>query len=180
MRFCVVAATDEKGGAMIRNDRAGLRTSLIRRSLAAAMTLFFFSAVFALAAGAARQKIVFMPSGATVLAEYAETPAEREQGLMFRTSLGEREGMLFFFEESTRQTFWMYHTRIPLTVIFVDDNSKIVDIQDMTPCLAEDPDLCPLYTSKVKARRAIEVNRGFAAKFGVKVGDRVVMGKTGR
>jgi hypothetical protein len=148
---------------------------------AAAAAIVFFAAAFALAQAAGpRQKITFMPSGATALAECAETTAERARGLMFRTSMGEREAMLFSFEAPALQTFWMYHTRIPLTVIFIDDNFRIVDMQDMTPCPSEDPGACPIYTSRLKARHAIEVNQGFAAKYGIKVGDRIVVGKTGR
>ena len=166
---------------MRQKDRAVSPAGAGQRSAAAAMAIIFFSAAFALAqAAGSRQKITFMPAGATVLAEYAETAAERARGLMFRTSMGEREAMLFSFDAPALQTFWMYRTRIPLTVIFVDDNFRIVDMQDMAPCPAEDPGACPLYTSRRSARRAIEVNQGFAAKYGIKVGDRIVVGKTGR
>jgi uncharacterized membrane protein (UPF0127 family) len=99
---------------------------------------------------------------------------------MYRTSLGKREAMLFSFEESARQTFWMYHTRMPLTVIFLDDGLKIVDMQNMAPCPGEDPGACPVYTSRVNARHAIEVNQGFVEKYRIKVGSHVAIGKAGK
>jgi uncharacterized membrane protein (UPF0127 family) len=99
---------------------------------------------------------------------------------MGRTSMGELEAMIFSFEESARQTFWMYHTRIPLTVIFLDDGLKIVDIQNMAPCPGEDPGACPVYTSRVNARHAIEVNQGFVEKYRVKFGDYITIRKAGR
>jgi len=165
---------------MRQKDRAGFRMGAGRRSLAVVMAIFFFSAAVAAAQTAVRQKITFVRAGVTVLAEYAGTPAERSRGLMLRTSMGETEAMLFSFEELERQTFWMYRTRIPLTVIFVDERLRIVDMQDMAPCPSEDPDACPLCTSRRSARHAIEVNQGFAAKYGIKVGDRIVIEKTGR
>ena len=143
-----------------------------------ATALFFFSAHLSAAQTAAvRRKVTFMPSGVSVAAEMAETAAERSKGLMYRTSMGELEAMMFSFRDSTRLTFWMYHTRIPLTVIFLDDGLKIVDMQNMAPCAGEDPGACPVYTSRVNARHAIEVSQGFVEKYRIKFGDYVAIEK---
>jgi uncharacterized membrane protein (UPF0127 family) len=140
--------------------------------------LFFFStALSAAQAAKAGQKLTFIPSGVSVSAESARTPAERSKGLMYRTSMGELEAMLFSFEESTRLTFWMYHTRIPLTIIFLDEAFRIVDMQNMAPCLGEDSGACPIYTSRLNARHAIEVNQGFVEKYHIMLGDHVRIGK---
>jgi uncharacterized membrane protein (UPF0127 family) len=145
------------------------------------MALFFFSTALAAApARSAKRKITFMPSGVSVLAEEADTPAERSKGLMYRTSMGELEAMMFSFEGSGRQTFWMYHTLIPLTVIFLDEAYRIVDMQNMAPCPGENPGACLLYTSRVNARHAIEVNQGFPEKYHIKFGDYITIEKTGR
>ena len=163
---------------MRQKDRDGSRMEVGRRSIAAAMALCLFSAV--LSAGqtaAATRKLTFMPSRVSVAAEKAETPEERSKGLMYRTSMGKLEAMMFSFEESGRQAFWMYHTRIPLTVIFLDDAFRIVDMQNMAPCPGEDPGACPVYTSRVNARHAIEVNQGFVEKYRIKFGDYVTIGK---
>ncbi len=63
-----------------------------------------------------------------ISAEVAQTPEEREIGLMFRTSMGASEGMLFAFERPGKQCFWMKNTLIPLSVAFVADDCTIVNI----------------------------------------------------
>jgi uncharacterized protein len=122
-----------------------------------------------------RDRIVFRPSGVSVLAEKAESPEARSRGLMHRTSLGKKEGMIFRFEESGYLTFWMYSTKIPLTIVFLNDKLQIVDIQDMLPCVQKSADLCKTYTSKGLARYAIELNQGFTDRYGIKVGDQVTI-----
>lgn len=84
---------------------------------------------------------------------------------------------MFSFEESGRLTFWMYHTRIPLTIIFLDEALRIVDMQNMAPCLGEDPGACPVYTSRLNARHAIEVNQGFVEKHRIMLGDHITVGR---
>ncbi len=122
-----------------------------------------------------RERIIFKPVGVSVLAEKADSPEKRAQGLMYRDSLGEKEAMIFYFDESAYHTFWMYNTRIPLTVIFLDEKLRVVDMKDMAPCLERNPDLCPIYASQGLARYAIEVNRRFVGKYGVKIGGHVII-----
>jgi uncharacterized membrane protein (UPF0127 family) len=124
-----------------------------------------------------KERIVFRPGGVTVLAERADSPDNKARGLMYRTFLGQSEGMIFYFEESGYQTFWMHNTRLPLTIIFLNERLRIVDIQDMQPCLERNADLCKMYTSRSVALYAIEVNQGFARKHGINVGDRVTIEK---
>jgi len=170
-----------RGNTLRQRNRGGSRIKVGRRFIAvAAAFLFFCAALSAAQTTPARRKITFMPSGVSVAVEKAETPEERSKGLMYRTSMGELEGMIFSFEKSARQTFWMYHTRIPLTIIFLDDGLKIVDMQNMAPCAGEDPGVCPVYTSRVNARHAIEVNQGFVEKYRVKFGDYITIRKAGR
>jgi hypothetical protein len=123
--------------------------------------------------GFARDKAVFIPSGVSIVVERADSPEKRALGLMHRTSLGPREGMMFLFEETAYHGFWMYNTRIPLTVIFLDENLVVVDIQNMTPCRHKDPAACPAYVAKMPARYAIEVNIDFTTKHRIEVGHRV-------
>jgi uncharacterized membrane protein (UPF0127 family) len=122
-----------------------------------------------------RQKITFVPSGASVIAEKADSPEKRTRGLMFRTSLGETEGMIFYFGQPGRHPFWMHNTRIPLTVIFLDDALRIVDMRNMSPCLERDPDRCPIYAPGADAGYAVEVNQGFVGKHRIKIGDHVII-----
>ncbi len=136
----------------------------------------FFSPALALeAAGTAKERITFRPAGVSVVAEKADSPATRERGLMLRTRLAEKDAMMFYFDETARHTFWMYNTLIPLTVIFLDDGLKIVDMQNMSPCREKNPASCVVYASQRPARYAIEVNQGFVGKYGIKIGDRVTI-----
>ncbi len=112
-------------------------------------------------------------ANATLSVEMAATKAQIETGLMGRTSLGGRSGMLFDMGSGrTAPSFYMYRTLIPLDAIFLDENMYVVDIQSMTPCASEDSRACKIYTSRVPARYVLEVNAGFADKNGIKIGDK--------
>jgi uncharacterized membrane protein (UPF0127 family) len=101
--------------------------------------------------------------------EIARTETEREQGLMFRGSLDENSGMLFVFNESKPQTFWMLNTYIPLDVIFLDSNFKVVKIYKNT----KPNQTTELYPSTVPVQYAIETNAGWSDKVGLQVGDEI-------
>ena len=106
--------------------------------------------------------------------EVADTDAQRQRGLMGRTSLGTSEGMVFLFGDVSdgpvTSEFWMKDTLIPLSVAFWDQQGRIVGIQDMAPC-AQDP--CPTYGSPKPYIGALEVNAGFFNEHGVTTGDRI-------
>jgi uncharacterized protein len=102
--------------------------------------------------------------------EVADSPEEREVGLMDRKSLPADAGMLFVFEEDTASGFWMKNTLVPLSIAFVDSEGTIVSILDMEPCEA---DPCEIYNPGVVYRSALEVNQGAFDDWGVQVGDRL-------
>ena len=93
--------------------------------------------------------------------EIADNSFKRTLGLMFRSSLGENEGMLFIFPDEKQRAFWMLNTKIPLDAIFFDSNGKIVEIIQMEPCVGLS---CPSYPSKKAAKYVLEVNEGFAKR----------------
>lgn len=109
----------------------------------------------------------------TVLAEVADTPERREQGLMFRTELPDGEGMFFVFDQEETLSFWMRDTFIALDIAFLDETMEIVDIQAMEP---EDEEMTE---SAAPARFALEVRQGWFEEQGIEVGDqvRVVFGR---
>ena len=91
-----------------------------------------------------------------LLVEVADSPEEREKGLMFRENLCENCGMLFVFEEVGKHSFWMKNTLIPLDMIFIDEEGVIVDILVADPCL-EMP--CKYYTPSEDVKYVLEVNK---------------------
>lgn len=96
--------------------------------------------------------------------ELADTSDERTKGLMFRTELPENRGMIFIFSESSIHTFWMKNTLIPLDIIRLDGEYRIVDIQEVQPC-REDP--CQTYVPEGQSSYVIELNLGTAKKLGI-------------
>ncbi|HTV44476.1 MAG TPA: DUF192 domain-containing protein [Stellaceae bacterium] len=101
--------------------------------------------------------------------ELAETPAQMEQGLMFRRSLAPDAGMLFDFKEPTMATMWMHNTLIPLDMLFVDQHGRIVNIAQRAV-----PESDQTIAAAAPVRAVIELNGGTAERLGIKPGDRVL------
>ena len=99
--------------------------------------------------------------------ELALTEAQREQGLMFRRSLGHDDGMLFVFDEPAYHAMWMKNTLIPLSVAFLDADGRILNILDMEPQTLDS------HQAAGPARYAIETNKGWFEERKVKAGDKV-------
>jgi uncharacterized protein len=106
-----------------------------------------------------------------VRVEVADDLGEQTKGLMDRTTLGENRGMLFVYPEERELSYWMKNTLIPLSIAFIDSESRIIDIQDMKPL----DDVPPHYVSAEPAQQALEVNQGFFDERDVRVGDRVAV-----
>ena len=99
-----------------------------------------------------------------ILAEVAQTPRQREVGLMKRTDLAQHQGMLFAFEQPGVQCFWMRNTLIPLAAAFIDDDGAIVNVEEMAP--QTDTSHC----SAKPVRYVLEMNKGWFAKRGFTAG----------
>ncbi len=103
--------------------------------------------------------------------ELAATSETQTQGLMFREHLPPNEGMLFLFAKEARYGFWMKNTYIPLDIIWIDQNKKVVFIKENArPCQQDD---CLIMRPPAKARYALEVNAGAAKDTGLDIGDQL-------
>jgi uncharacterized membrane protein (UPF0127 family) len=100
--------------------------------------------------------------------EMAVTEPEREKGLMFRKKLPEGNGMLFDFHREQEVGFWMQNTYIPLDMIFIRGDGRILRIAQNTEPLST-----RIIPSNGPVRAVLEVIGGTARKFGIAPGDRV-------
>jgi uncharacterized membrane protein (UPF0127 family) len=116
----------------------------------------------------ARLQTVTLTAGMhNIVAELARTPAQRQIGMMMRTTMAQHEGMLFVFDEASPQCFWMRNTLLPLSIAFIADDGTIVNVAEMQP--KSDDSHC----SDKPVRYALEMNQGWFEKRGVKVGERI-------
>lgn len=91
----------------------------------------------------------------------AAEPEQRARGLMDRDDLPPGSGMIFIFPEPVSSSFYMYRTRIPLSIAFLGEDGGVLAVQDMEPCALEDPADCERYNPGLPYRYALEVNQGF-------------------
>ncbi|MFZ1414366.1 MAG: DUF192 domain-containing protein [Defluviicoccus sp.] len=112
--------------------------------------------------------LVTETGGFQLAVEVADTPAARRQGLQGRPKLAENAGMLFDFRTPQRVAMWMLNTYIPLDMLFLDDDGRVVAIAKNTVPLSldrigiEDP-----------VRAVLEMQAGVVDRLNVRAGDRV-------
>ena len=113
------------------------------------------------------QRTVIQAGMFQIDAQIAQTPEQRQIGLMFRKDMPAHEGMLFIFEEPSVQCFWMKNTLLPLTAAFVADDGTIVNLVDMKPQTTDS------HCSTKPVRYVLEMNQGWFAKKGIQAGARL-------
>jgi len=107
--------------------------------------------------------------GSCIDVELATTPKEMTIGLMNRTSLPENKGMLFIFDEKSSYKLWMKNTLIPLDMIWLDENGKIIYIErNAQPCYVP---TCSAFGPESSSKYALEVNGGYTERHKIKSGD---------
>jgi uncharacterized membrane protein (UPF0127 family) len=112
------------------------------------------------------------PNGKTVIAETMLRDEDQMRGMMFRDSLAKDRGMLFIHPTEANVPYWMYQVRIPLDIIWMDHQRRIVEISANTPaCTSKSSRDCPNYGGHEKARYVLELAGGGAALYGLHVGD---------
>ncbi len=101
--------------------------------------------------------------------ELAETPAQQAQGLMFREKMAPDAGMLFIYDRPQPASFWMKNTLIPLDMIFIGTDGRIVNIHQNAV-----PQSLDSVNSAGPVKAILEVNGGMSARLGIRAGDRVL------
>jgi uncharacterized membrane protein (UPF0127 family) len=108
------------------------------------------------------------PKAGTIAVEIAEKDQDRQRGLMYRTSMPDDHGMIFWFEEKSNHSFWMHNTCIPLDMLYIDDDGLIVGIEENTPTLSDDT-----FEVGCESKYVLEVNAGWTRAHGVTAGQKV-------
>ncbi len=106
----------------------------------------------------------------TFTVELADTIPKQAKGLMFKKELEQEKGMLFVFNIASRKSFWMMNTSIPLDIIFIDQEKKIINIEEAEPCGLIP---CQNYYSKDNALYVLEINQGLSQEYGFKKGTQI-------
>lgn len=101
--------------------------------------------------------------------EIAETDGQQMIGLMYRTKLGRREGMLFPYKKPKVLTMWMRNTYISLDMVFIKKDGTVHRVAEGTEPLSED-----IISSGAPVVAVLEIPAGVASEIGLKPGDRVI------
>lgn len=127
-------------------------------------------ACLALAACAQRPEVLIHSARGpvTVQVEVADTPDTRARGLMYRRDLAPEAGMLFIFPAETEQQFWMKNTPLPLDMVFIGKEFRIVGIVANTRPFTTNP-----LGVEALSQYVLEVHAGFCAGHGIAPGDQV-------
>lgn len=119
-------------------------------------------------------KVSFANPDNTISADFylkiAADPAQRQKGLMFVKSMPEREGMIFIFPSEQVQSFWMRNTYIPLDMIFIGSDLKVIGILEQVPVLNEQA-----RSIDKAAKYVIELNAGEVKKYNIKDAAKLVL-----
>lgn len=102
-----------------------------------------------------------------IQAEVAHTDPVRQRGLMFRKDMPEQQGMLFVFPAVAQHCMWMRNTLLPLSVAFLDEEGRIINIEEMAPQTEVN------HCARKPARYALEMNRNWFKQRGLGAGAQI-------
>jgi len=101
--------------------------------------------------------------------EIADDPPSRQQGMMYRSSMSDKRGMLFIFEREAKQSFWMKDTKMSLDILYVSGNKEIVTIYKHTQPYSTTP--IPSFKT---ALYVVELAAGFCDRYQIEEGDQII------
>lgn len=114
---------------------------------------------------------IFLPDGDTIIADLATTEEERANGLMFRKTLNEDQGMLFVFEEEGLYSFWMKNMNFAIDILWLDSQKRIVHLERNVPPCKKEP--CPTYSPSIPSKYVLELKAGSVDSRNLKLFDRI-------
>lgn len=113
-------------------------------------------------------RVVLEPPGhdpVVVQVEVASTDPLRQRGLMYRETLGADSGMIFLFDRSEHLVFWMHNTLVPLDMIFITSEMRVLGVVENATPQTDDGREVP-----GDSKYVLEVNGGFARRNGIGAG----------
>ena len=133
--------------------------------------LTLFAVLLQVSACQAQPQVTIATEGGrelTFQVEVADTPSKRELGLQYRRDLPPDRGMIFLFPTESEHSFWMKNTPLPLDMIFISKDLKIVGIVEQAVPFSTDSRSVPAASQFV-----LEINGGLSKRHGIKAGDSV-------
>lgn len=106
--------------------------------------------------------------------ETAVTSEQKGRGLSGRERIADHEGLLFVFQYPGRYGFWMKDMNFAIDIIWIDENKKVVDITENALPASYHPPM-EMFSPVHPALYVLEINAGLARKYGIEVGDDVIM-----
>ncbi len=113
---------------------------------------------------------IILPDGSEIRAEVLTNPVEMEHGMMYRDALPHRRALLFVHQKPSYYRYWMPHVKVPLDIVFMDANRKIVEISADTPICTTKPEDCLTYGGHHLEQYVLEMRAGEAQRLGLSVG----------
>ena len=129
------------------------------------MLLCILSNVFALSKG---KLTIYSDKPYSFSVEIASNQADQEKGLMHRRYMPKNEGMLFVYSPAQPVSMWMKNTYIPLDMIFIDTNNKIITLHENTTPLSLD-----VLSSSQNTAYVLEINAGLVSQYQIKLGQKI-------
>jgi len=137
-----------------------------------ALFIYFFSNEFKENSIPLKAKILISGEKETIYdVIVAKTTLEQEKGLMYVEKLDKDKGMLFYYNESAKRSFWMKNTNISLDILFFDENFDLIKIYEDTKILNDEI----FYSSVKPAKYVLEVNAGQVREHNIRIGDKLIL-----